>query len=145
MKRRLSNEILIHADADRVSRVIADAPRFFRCNPLVIAVDPEPGANGDARAYRVTDGLVVLGATFPFRYRVRTVPVEGGFDAEVWAPLATRLENRLRLLPRDGATLVREEIVISAPGPLALLIARMTATAHREMLVNLKRLAEEGP
>jgi hypothetical protein len=141
MKRRLRNEILIHVDSARVARVVADAPRFFRGNPLVIDVTRDPDAAG---AYHVSDAMKVLGATFRLRYRVGMLPVEGGFDFEAWAPLAIHLSTRLRLLARGDDTLVREDIELSAPGLLAVVAARTAAKAHQALLVNLKRMAEEG-
>ncbi len=141
MKRHLRNEILVHVDAARVSQVIADASRFFRCNPLVIAVEPDPRVAG---AFTISDRMEILGATFRFSYRVAMVAVAGGFDFEVWAPLGTRLSTQWRLFARGDDTLVREDVELSAPLLMAAMVVRTTDEAHRLALKNLKRLVEES-
>ncbi len=141
MKRRLSNEISIHAGVARITTVMSDPQRFFRCNPLVVGVDPDPAVAG---AYRVDDQFEILGARFLLRYRAQIRAVDGGFEVAVSASLGTRLTNRFHLSPRGGDTLVREDVELSALGPLALLVARTVDSSHRVMLENLKRLAEDG-
>ena len=140
-ERSFVTEVAVRAAPAAVLAVLDDMPSFIQLNPLVVAVEQEPG---DAAAYLVTDRLRMLGLSFDLHYKVRSVRVPEGLDSEVWASPATHLVNELRVFPEGAVARVRETVRMEAPRLVASYAVATAKRAHRELLDRLVQRAEAG-
>jgi ribosomal-protein-alanine N-acetyltransferase len=144
-------EVEVQAPPSAVFELLADPRSQAGLHPLVAEVRElertRDAAGRELLRFEAVERLRILGV-LPLRnpLRVACTLVEPGREITFTAESrpAVRVEARFRLSPRDGATEVREELRLRAPFGLRRLVRREALRAHRALLSNLKRRAEEA-
>jgi hypothetical protein len=145
-ERRFEQSIEIRVAPDEVLDFLADLHHHRDLHPLIERIDdlPPVAERPAARRYRVVD-RIRLG---PLSFRIAYVAeIERGAPGELraaaWQTPGVEVRTRFRATPSaDGATHLREEVLLSAPRVLIGYALRQAEAAHRATFARLKVLLE---
>jgi hypothetical protein len=147
-------EVLIAAAPERVGDFLRHFPNYARIHPLITAIrssSPRPRRPPDgsppARWYQVTDRLRLGPIPFSFTYDVALAePGPQVLLFEVWQWPSIHLHNRTTWrINEQGATQVREDVSVQAPGFLLAMVVRIAQKAHAQAFALLKTRLESEP
>ena len=146
-ERSFEQSIAIGAAPEVVHAFLADLHRHRDLHPLIERIEDLPAHPGspDVRRYRVTDRMHLGPLSFRIAYvaEIRPVPPDLILGT-AWQSPGIEVRTRYRVTPAPGGTLVREDVLLTAPLLLIGYAHRQAETAHREMLAKLKALLEGG-
>ena len=138
-RRRLTAEV--PAPPDRVRAFYADLHNMTLVHPLVTSVtcaqhrvDP----SGDYRDYRILDRIPLGPLTLSVRYRASVLLTPDGLvhtDSRQFPRV--RLSGTVTFSPSPTGSTVTDDVMISAPRPLAAFTVAQAVTAHTAMLARM--------
>ena len=142
------NAIFIEAEPERVARFLTTMSEHTSLHPLIVAIEEEPSAPGDApgsRRYRIRDRLRMGPFTFHIQYRATVWrDASGDIVSDAYQFPAVRLHNVTRCRAEGQGTRVEERVLVRAPWPLLGYVVEQARRSHQRMLENLKALLERG-
>lgn len=136
-------EIFIKSDVKTVLAVVSEFNRHHQVHPLIVKVEPAEAPAGVLKRYFITDQLQWGPFKFKITYRADILKItDNSVHTEAYQSPGTYIDNQTRIQPVEGGVMLKERVVMKAPGLLFNYAFQQAQTAHEEMLKRIKTFIE---